>query len=320
MTFTGAQTSSSQSFIRQADGKVLASYDNFSGQMHSYGVQRLNLDGSADASFSVVTNGEPSLMTTQPDGRVLLGGDFTKINGQTHQGLARLGADGVLEDAFNASVQSENLNLLIVLALTLQDDDKILVGGLFTGVNGVAHQSVARLFADGTLDPNFTVDATDNGVNALAIQSDHKLLLGGVFNTVNGTPRLELARVSGGQRPALLTESVPLANGVYYLKFAKSGSPFGYYTYLPDSHYVYHFDMGYEYVFDAADIARGAYLYDFASSGFFYTSAVLPFPYLYDFSLQTFLYYYPNPNDPDHYNINGVHYFYRFDTDVIISK
>ncbi len=76
-----------------------------------------------------------------------------------------------------------------------------------------------------------------------------------------------------------------LGGGAYYLAFA-SGNPFGYYSYLADSHYIFHFDLGYEYVFDAADGKDGVYLYDFASGGFFYTSPSFPFPYMYDFALK----------------------------------
>ncbi len=110
-----------------------------------------------------------------------------------------------------------------------------------------------------------------------------------------------------------------LSGGVFYLSFPNSNY-FGYYTFLSDQRYVYHFDLGYEYVFDAKDGKNGVYLYDFASQTFFYTSPTFPFPYLYDFSLNTVLYYYPDLNNPGHYNTNGVRYFYDFKTQKIISK
>ena len=112
---------------------------------------------------------------------------------------------------------------------------------------------------------------------------------------------------------------VALSNGVYYLSFP-SGNYFGYYSYLTDPHYVYHFDLGYEYVFDAADGHAGVYLYDFKSGHFFYTSPSFPFPYLYGFGLNTVLYYYPDPNNPGRYNTNGVRYFYNFATGQIITE
>ena len=122
-----------------------------------------------------------------------------------------------------------------------------------------------------------------------------------------------------GMHPAFFTGETALSNGVYYLAFA-NGSYFGYYSFLTDSHYIYHFDLGYEYVFDAADGHGGVYFYDFKSSTFFYTSPSFPFPYLYDFTLNAVLYYYPDPSNPGHYDTNGVRYFYDFATGGIIMK
>ena len=119
---------------------------------------------------------------------------------------------------------------------------------------------------------------------------------------------------------AFFAGEVPLNNGVYYLAFPENGNIFGYYTYLSDPHFIYHYDLGFEYTLDAADGNSGVYLYDFKSSTFFYTSPKVPFPYLYDFSLNTFLYYYPDPNNPGHYNTEGVRYFYDFASGKIISK
>jgi len=110
---------------------------------------------------------------------------------------------------------------------------------------------------------------------------------------------------------------IALQNGVYYLQFP-SGTPFGYYSYLTDQRFIYHFDMGYEYWFDANDGQSGIFFYDFASNHFFYTSPSFPFPYLYDFSLNTVLYYFPDLNNPGHYTTNP-RYFYNFATGQIIT-
>jgi hypothetical protein len=117
---------------------------------------------------------------------------------------------------------------------------------------------------------------------------------------------------------AFFTGEIPLGNGVYYLQFP-NGTPFGYYAYLSDPHFIYHFDMGYEYWFDANDGHNGIYFYDFAANTFFYTSPSFPFPYLYDFGLNTVLYYYPDTQKPGHYTTNP-RYFYNFATGQIITR
>ncbi len=119
--------------------------------------------------------------------------------------------------------------------------------------------------------------------------------------------------------PAFFRGENELAGGVNYLAFP-NGNVFGYYGFLPDEHYLFHQDMGYEYIFDAQDGQGGVFLYDFASNTFFYTSPSFGFPYLYDFSLNAFLYYYPDPNNPQRYNTNDVRYFYNYATGQIITK
>ncbi len=125
--------------------------------------------------------------------------------------------------------------------------------------------------------------------------------------------------VVGRGPSACLDDNVSLGHGIHFLQFP-NGHAFGYFSYLSDDHYIYHQDMGFEYVFDADDGQKGMYLYDFATKGYFYTSPTFPFPYMYDFTLNTTVYYFPNADDPTRFNTNGKRYFYRFDTGEIFSK
>jgi hypothetical protein len=111
--------------------------------------------------------------------------------------------------------------------------------------------------------------------------------------------------------PLFFTGEVALSNGVYYLQFP-NGTPFGYYSYLADQRFIYHFDMGFEYWFDANDANHGIFFYDFASSSFFYTSPST-FPFLYDFRLHAWLYYLPDVNNPGRYTHNP-RWFFNFAT------
>jgi hypothetical protein len=114
-----------------------------------------------------------------------------------------------------------------------------------------------------------------------------------------------------GLHPAFFNGETALDGGWYYLQFA-NGTPFGYYSYLPDQNFIYHLDLGYEYLFDANDANHAIYFYDFASSSFFYTSPSL-FPYLYDFSLNAWLYYLPDASNPGRYS-HDPRWFYNFAT------
>jgi plastocyanin len=111
--------------------------------------------------------------------------------------------------------------------------------------------------------------------------------------------------------PAFFTGETALGGSWYYLQFA-NGTPFGFYSYLADPHFIYHIDLGFEYLLDANDANHGIYFYDFASSAFFYTSPSL-FPDLYDFSLTAWLYYLPDANNPGRYTHNP-RWFFNFAT------
>ena len=111
--------------------------------------------------------------------------------------------------------------------------------------------------------------------------------------------------------PAFFTGETALGGGFYYLQFA-NGTPFGYYSYLSNQNFIYHIDLGFEYLFDANDVNHAIYFYDFASSSFFYTSPTL-FPDFYDFSLNAWLYYLPDANNPARYTHNP-RWFFNFAT------
>ena len=154
-------------------------------------------------------------------------------------------------------------------------------------------------------------------LDPFAINSAGQIGARGILEEPYTDTSVLLTPTGGPPHPAFFSGEVSVGNGIYYLQFP-NGTPFGYYAYLTDPHFIYHFDMGYEYWFDANDGQGGIFFYDFASGHFFYTSPTFGFPYLYDFTLNTVLYYYPDPHNPGHYTTNP-RYFYDFATGQIIT-
>ena len=183
----------------QPDGKSLLGGDftQINGTARNR-IARLNIDGSLDVAFNPGTGADSEVfsLAMQPDGKILLGGAFTSINGTTHIGIARLNANGSLDSAFNP-IMSSSSSAVVVRALTLQPDGKILLGGAFNTINSSTRNGVARLNADGSLDLTFNPSTgANNGVYTLALQPDGKLLLGGIFTSINGTGRNRVARLN----------------------------------------------------------------------------------------------------------------------------
>jgi uncharacterized delta-60 repeat protein len=223
----------------QPDGKILIAggFTTYDGAPAPY-VARLHPDGTLDTTFDpgAGPNSSVDVLILQPDGKILIGGSFSQVDGATANFIGRLNADGSRDTGFYGSLPAR------VRDLVLQDDGKIIVGGDFTdgvrrlhaagnrdydfdtgtGSNGqvwaVAVQPDGRVLAGGTftqfsgytiarfvrLDPDGSVDTTyaagggwgaDDDVLALALQADGKLLLGGDFSQVNGVTRVRIARL-----------------------------------------------------------------------------------------------------------------------------
>jgi uncharacterized delta-60 repeat protein len=150
--------------------------------------------GSLDSSFNPGTGVDQSVfaVVVQPDGKIVIGGDFTTVNGTPRKGVARLNTNGSLDTGFDPGSGPNDL----VSALALQGD-KIIIAGYFTAVSGTNLGYIARLNSNGSLDTNFNTGAgADGPVVALAVQPDSRILIGGGFATVNNISRANIARLN----------------------------------------------------------------------------------------------------------------------------
>lgn len=153
-------------------------------------------DGAPDSFFATGVSAKPvRAVAVQADGRILLGGMFTDISGFPTRSVARLHPDGTVDKDFYAAISGSTP---AVHALAVQPDGKILVGGVFSSVDGTERGNLARLNSDGSLDREFSASGLGaNGkVNALALQPDGKVLLAGSFTRVAGMPRGYVARLN----------------------------------------------------------------------------------------------------------------------------
>lgn len=89
------------------------------------------------------------------DGAAIVGGSFAIFAGKPRAALARLTPSMELDPGFQPTLLDQYGNVAQVETLLLQADGKILVGGSFVTVNGETRRGLARLNADGSLDPSF---------------------------------------------------------------------------------------------------------------------------------------------------------------------
>ncbi len=228
----GSSVDSASSILVQPDGKVL-----FTGRPSAFpkGVGRLNADGSRDSGFDPGsgTNSDVVSVALQSDGKVVIGGSFTAVDGSDRAAIARLYPDGSLVSTFNPS-----LALIVprdpvpppyggetstaVTEVSIQSDGKIVVAGyhaaLVTGeevfLDSVRY-FVVRLLESGQVDPVFVplVGGVMYGggyyyyawnsypPSALALQADGKIIVSGLLEVSSDPDRKGIIRLNGDGSP-----------------------------------------------------------------------------------------------------------------------
>ncbi|HQQ63603.1 MAG TPA: thrombospondin type 3 repeat-containing protein, partial [Pseudomonadales bacterium] len=206
-SFDAAKTAAIACVVVQPDGKILAcgyALSSGGGNLQN-AVVRLNSDGSLDSGFNtgVGPNSYVRAIALQPDGKILIGGEFTTVNNTSRNYIARLNSDGSLDTGFNPGTGTSAVYPAYgyVDSVAVQADGRILIGGTFTSFNGTARTHIARLNADGSLDTSYSpsVLAETNfttTIYAMAFQANGKAVIGGNFSTVNGVARQYIARLN----------------------------------------------------------------------------------------------------------------------------
>ncbi|HKP68357.1 MAG TPA: hypothetical protein VJV05_03670 [Pyrinomonadaceae bacterium] len=157
--------------------------------------------GFIDDNFNPVLGGltgTGSRILVQPDGKLLVAGNFQLANGMNKNGIARFNADGTLDASFNSrSGANGSIN-----AIALQSTGKILIGGAFTAFGGQTVGNIARLNSDGTLDTDFNSNGvySTSGANStltyIVVGTNDQFYIGGNFTNYNGVAITRLARLN----------------------------------------------------------------------------------------------------------------------------
>ncbi|MFD1601432.1 T9SS sorting signal type C domain-containing protein [Flavobacterium artemisiae] len=179
----------------QPDGKILAA-----GRFTSFNdvpcakLVRLNPDGSIDNTFSIGDGFDKYVYTIalQSDGKIVLGGSFLAFNKTKQNRLVRLNSNGSLDTSFQSGT---GFNKGDVRTLLIQPDNRIIVGGTFSGTyKNITALRLIRLFENGDFDNSFSASLNDK-LFAIAIGADFRLLIGGNFNSVSGISKHRIARL-----------------------------------------------------------------------------------------------------------------------------
>lgn len=183
----------------QPDGKILiaGNFSTYNGTARG-GIARLTATGGLDGTFSgpgIVTSGGYHInsIAVQPDGKILVAGDFTVINGVEREGVARLNADGSLDMTFDQGIGTSTL----AYGVKVQTDGKIIVYGDFQRYDGILSPKIVRLNADGSFDPSFDVGGgASNVIVSAQVQPDGKIVVAGLFDIIDGITVHKVGRLN----------------------------------------------------------------------------------------------------------------------------
>ena len=178
----------------QPDGKILVSgrFSSYNGTPRT-NTARLNADGSLDTTFSqsfTFTNTniqEVNQIVYLPNGKIMIGGSFSAVNGEPRTLLAILNSDGSLDMSFNPILPTDQFST--VRKIYIQSNGQIMVTG---------HYGVKRFNADGTLDNSFDYSTGFQSIVTDVIQrADGKYIISIVANSYEFNPSLRLLNNDG---------------------------------------------------------------------------------------------------------------------------
>lgn len=173
----------------QSDGKVIINgyFTSYDGNSCNF-IARLNSDGSYDNTFNIGTgfNNAGRNLILQPDGKIIVVGDFGDYNGTPAGYIVRLNSDGTIDGSFTTGIGFNNSPQTLIL----QSDLKMVIVGGFNDYNGTSCNGIVRLNPDGTPDTTYitnTGTGFPGGTYDMDIQTDGKIIVVGSFNQYNGS-------------------------------------------------------------------------------------------------------------------------------------
>jgi uncharacterized delta-60 repeat protein len=193
-------TANNGTFTILAMGNV--AYPNSILTSNTAGQPELIPGGNDNAAFlanlgtAVGTATNTSDTAYQSTGKILIVGGFTTWNGLTRNRMVRLNADGTEDAAFYTNLGTGFGASTEFVAV--QADDKIIVTGSFTTLNGITRNRIVRLNSDGTLDTAFMTNigtGFNAGTREVAIDSSGNIYVTGDFTTFNGLTRNRIVKL-----------------------------------------------------------------------------------------------------------------------------
>jgi uncharacterized delta-60 repeat protein len=186
----------------QSDGRIIISGDFTSYNANSVPkVARINPDGTLDNGFDTGGTGildnayvnQVKCISILNDGKILLTGNFTFVNGLFRNTIAFLDSNGLLTNINHGyGVQGGSVSIV-----KKYGSDKTIIAGNFYAYNGIKRRGLAMLNPDGSLDTTFNpgTGIGSSTVSDIEVVND-KIIITGNFTSYNGISANKIIRLN----------------------------------------------------------------------------------------------------------------------------
>jgi hypothetical protein len=149
--------------------------------------------GTRDPSFeSPEIRGLVRDIALQPDGKILIAGDFYHVGTSIGRGAGRLLSNGQVDSSFTM-VRGANVTPVHVAAI--DSSSKPIFGGAFRTFDLTGAEGLVRLFPEGGLDQWFFHTSLNGTVHDLVFLNSGDFFIAGDFSLVSGSVTSGLARL-----------------------------------------------------------------------------------------------------------------------------
>jgi uncharacterized delta-60 repeat protein len=192
-----------QDIAVQNDGKIIAA-----GLFTSYRwvtspiMTRLNVDGTKDPLFqtSLVDGGRVDKFAIKNDGKITIVWENIYVGGWP-KNVVTLNSNWSFDTWFSVgAIDYQNQDMISSLAI--QNDGKIIVGGVISKYNWTNQKNILRLNTGWTIDSSFNIWSGFTGWNfssairSIKIQNDGKIIVWGDFTSYKGVKSSGIIRLN----------------------------------------------------------------------------------------------------------------------------
>ena len=146
-----------------------------------------NFSAVIDGKFAAQINGTVHALSVDRSGRIVVGGEFSEINGTTRHNIGRVESSGAIDSNFTVSADGA------VLAIARDAQGSTYIAGAFNS----PERHLARIDSNGQLSPLSIGSSTSSRVDCLAIAADGSAVVGGPFRRFDGVPSVYVGKVNG---------------------------------------------------------------------------------------------------------------------------